>query len=84
VGLPAGAAHIAAGFAVLLSIWPRLAAMLEAAMLSAFTILVWIPAVVTTTATRASWSESAISWAMSAGAWVVAAPIGKSPARKSA
>ena len=68
-----GAAHIAAGFGVLLGIYPRLAATMEAAMLSAFTILVWIPAILVRPTSQGSWSEFAISWAMSAGAWVVAA-----------
>jgi uncharacterized membrane protein len=72
-----GAAHIAAGFAVLLSIAPRLAATLEAVMLSAFTILVWIPAVVATPAAQPVWSELTISWAISAGAWVVASALSR-------
>jgi uncharacterized membrane protein len=70
-----GAAQIAAGAGVLLGIYPRLAASLEAAMLSAFTALVWIPAIVAAPASRSSWSEITISWAVSAGAWVVAASI---------
>jgi uncharacterized membrane protein len=70
-----GAAHIAAGFAVLLSIVPRLAATLEAVMLTAFTMLVWIPAVVAAPTARLSWTATAISWAISGGAWVVASSI---------
>jgi uncharacterized membrane protein len=72
-----GAAQIAAGVGVLLGIYPRLAASMEAAMLSAFTALVWIPAIVATPTSRPSWSELTISWAVSAGAWVVAASIAK-------
>jgi len=68
-----GAAQIAAGFGVLLPIYPRLAAAMEAAMLSAFTGLVWIPAILAAPTSRPSWSEFTISWAVSAGAWVVAA-----------
>jgi uncharacterized membrane protein len=68
-----GAAQIAAGFGVLLGIYPRLAATLEAAMLTAFTILVWIPAILAAPTSRPTWSELTISWAVSAGAWVVAA-----------
>jgi uncharacterized membrane protein len=70
-----GAAQIAAGVGVLLGIYPRLAASMEAAMLSAFTALVWIPAIVAAPTSRPSWSELTISWAVSAGAWVVAASI---------
>src|ERR1019366_7080391 len=43
-----GAAQIAAGFGVLLGNFARLAAAMEAAMLSAFTVLVWVPAIVST------------------------------------
>ncbi len=70
-----GAAHIAAGVGVLLGIYPRLAAAMEAAMLSAFTGLVWIPAILATPTTQNVWSEFTISLAISAGAWVVAASI---------
>ena len=72
-----GAAHLAAGFGVLLGIYPRLAAAMEAAMLSAFTGLVWIPAILATPTKQSVWSEFTISWAISAGAWVVAASIAK-------
>ena len=70
-----GAAHVAAGCGVLLGVYPRLAAAMEAAMLSAFTGLVWIPAIVAAPTKQSVWSEFAISWAISAGAWVVAASI---------
>jgi uncharacterized membrane protein len=73
-----GAAQIAAGLGVLLGIYARLAAAMEAAMLTAFTVLVWIPAIIAAPASRPSWSELTISWAVSAGAWVVAASITKS------
>lgn len=72
-----GAAQIAAGLGVLLGIYARLAAALEAAMLTAFTVLVWIPAILAAPTSRPSWSELTISWAVSAGAWVVAASIPK-------
>jgi len=78
-----GAAQIAAGFGVLLGIHARLAATMEAAMLSAFTILVWIPAIVVSPTKQGVWSELTISWAISAGAWVVAGSIpSKTPARR--
>ena len=56
-------------------IYPRLAAAMEAAMLSAFTGLVWIPAILAAPTSRPTWSEFTISWAVSAGAWVVAASL---------
>ena len=53
----AGAAQVAAGLGVLFGIYPRLAAAAEAAMLSAFTLLVWVPAVVTHPALPSTWVE---------------------------
>jgi uncharacterized membrane protein len=76
-----GAAQIAAGFGVVLSIVPRLAAMLDAALLSAFTFLVWIPMIVAKPTAKDLWSEFTISWAITAAAWVVAASI-SNPVRK--
>ena len=70
-----GAAHLAAALGVLVGILPRLAAALEAAMLTIFTVLVWVPAIVAAPSSQGSWSEFTISWAMSAAAWVVAASI---------
>ena len=46
-------------------------------MLTAFTVLVWIPAIAAAPSSQAAWSELTISWAVSAGAWVVAASIAK-------
>jgi len=67
-----GVAHIAAGLGVLFKVYPRLAAMMETAMLSLFTLLVWGPAVVAAPATRLPWTAFFISWAITAAAWVVA------------
>jgi uncharacterized membrane protein len=68
-----GAAQMAAGVGVLLSILPRLAATLDAVLLTAFTFLVWIPPIIAKPGSQGLWSELATSWAISAGAWVVAA-----------
>jgi uncharacterized membrane protein len=70
-----GAAHLAAGIGVLFSIYPRLAATMEAAMLSVFTLLVWVPAVLAASTSAPTWTEFLISWAITAGAWVVAESI---------
>jgi uncharacterized membrane protein len=70
-----GAAQIAAGCAVLVGILARLAATLEAAMLTAFTFLVWIPPIIATPRNHGLWSEITASWAISAAAWLVAASI---------
>jgi hypothetical protein len=57
---------------VLLTILPRLAATLEATMLTSFTILVWIPMLIATPGEKGLWTEFTASWAISAGAWVIA------------
>jgi uncharacterized membrane protein len=70
-----GAAQIAAGVGVLLGFHARLAAVLEAALLTTFTVLVWPPLIFAAPRTQNLWSEIALSWAASAGAWVVAVSI---------
>lgn len=72
-----GAAQIAAGLGVLFGIYAGLAAALEAAMLTAFTVLVWIPELIAKPSSQGAWSELTISWAVSAGAWVVAASMAR-------
>lgn len=67
-----GAAHLAAGLGVLGSIYPRLAATMEAAMLSVFTLLVWVPAILAAPTSLPTWTEIVISLGVTAGAWVVA------------
>jgi len=70
-----GAGHIAAGLAILLGIAPRLAAMLEAAMMSIFTLLIWVPKVVTDPTSRFNWTALCVSTALSACAAIVAQSI---------
>jgi uncharacterized membrane protein len=70
-----GAAHLAAGIGVLFSIYPRLAATLEAAMLSLFTVVVWIPAILASPTSMPTWTEIVVSLGVTAGAWVVAESI---------
>ena len=77
-----GAGHIAAGLGVLFSIFPRVAAFAEAAMIGVFTILVWVPAIVAAPKTRLPWTAFFISWAIASAAWVVAQSIAaKRPAK---
>ncbi|HEY0179452.1 MAG TPA: hypothetical protein VGC30_07455 [Dokdonella sp.] len=66
-----GAANLATCLALLLGVWPRLAAALEAGMLAVITLLVWVPALVTQPSSG-TWAAFLISSAIAAGAWVVA------------
>lgn len=70
-----GAAQIAAGLGVLFSVYPRWAAAAEAAMLSVFTVLVWIPAVIINPGLPSNWVEFVFTWALAAACWVVADSI---------
>src|SRR5258705_10102337 len=70
-----GAAHIAAGLGVLFGVLPRLAALLEAAMIGVFTALVWVPLVVKAPS-QLNWTGLLISWTIGAAAWVVAGSMG--------
>jgi uncharacterized membrane protein len=66
-----GVAHIAAGLAILFSVWPRLAAALETLMMGLFTALVWVPAVIATPNQRFVWTALLMSSVITASAWIV-------------
>jgi uncharacterized membrane protein len=63
-----GAAQVAAGFGVLLSILPRLAAILDTVLLALFTFLCWTPMLAATPDSSGLWSEITVSWAITAAA----------------
>jgi uncharacterized membrane protein len=71
-----GAGHAAAGLAILVGIRPRLAATLEAAMMSAFVVLVHIPSLWTVPdwapTARIEWTALFWSSALAGSAWIVA------------
>jgi uncharacterized membrane protein len=70
-----GGAHIAAGVALLLAILPRLAATLEAFMISSFTLLVWVPRVAAAPWSRVPWTALLASSALTGASWAVAHSI---------
>ena len=75
-----GAAHIAAGVAIISGIYARAASMLLTAMFVVFAILVHAPLVITEPHTHMHWAENAVNLALIGSAWVIAASL---PGQKS-
>lgn len=71
----AGAGQIAAGLGVVFSVYPRLAAAAEAAMLSIFTLAVWVPAVIAKPHDASNWEEFLLTFALAGASWVVTESI---------
>jgi uncharacterized membrane protein len=70
-----GVGQIACGVGVLFSTFPRVAATVEAGMLSLFTLLVWGPAIWAAPTTRLPWTAFFISWSITSAAWLIAQNI---------
>jgi uncharacterized membrane protein YphA (DoxX/SURF4 family) len=85
-----GLAHVAAGLAIAVGFLPRLAAFLEAVMMSLFGLLVWVPSFLLSPTPewamppKNQWSELVVNVALAASAWVVVislSPMTKHPKR---
>jgi len=80
-----GAGHAAAGLGLLMGVLPRLAATLEAVMMSLFGVLVWFPSFFAqpvpkwATPLQNQWSETVVTCLLAASAWIVAASLRSSP-----
>jgi uncharacterized membrane protein len=77
-----GAAHVAAGLALLFGVVARLAAVLEAAQITAFVIIAHIPAVCRAPADRLEWAQLVYAVAIAGAAWLVAATTAPAAARR--
>jgi len=71
-GYLTGVAHILAGVAILLGIAPRVAATLEAIMISAFVLLVHVPGIIGAPGEPLQWTMFFVASAIGSAAWIVA------------
>ena len=67
-----GAAFIAAGLGILAHVCARWAAILSTIMIGAFTLIIWVPRMITGNVTPFQRGEAVVSWALTAAAWVIA------------
>ena len=80
-----GLGHIAAGIGIIVGILPRLAATLEAIMMSLFGLLVWVPSFFAqprpqwATPPQNQWSELVVNLVLAASACIVATSLRNSP-----
>jgi uncharacterized membrane protein len=70
-----GAGHMAAGIGILFGVLPRLAATMEAAMLSCFVVLLHVPLVMAKPTDRFSWTMLLVATAYTGASWAIAASL---------
>jgi uncharacterized membrane protein len=66
-----GAASLFATAALLFGVWPRLAVVLEACMLSVITLVIWLPGLIAVPG-KETWTPFLMSSAIAIGAWAAA------------
>lgn len=74
-----GAAHMAAGLAIITGVVARLAAVLEAVMMTSFIVLVHLTGVAAEPASRLQWTMVFVALALSGAAWAVAGSMAEAP-----
>jgi uncharacterized membrane protein YphA (DoxX/SURF4 family) len=67
-----GGAYLAAGIAILINVFARLAAALAALQMGMFLLLIWIPMVAAGHISAFNWGETYATWVLTSAAWVVA------------
>jgi len=65
-----GCTFIAAGVAILIGVYPKLAAAVSALQMGLFTLLVWVP-IVAAGADASQWAEFIVSCALTAAGWMM-------------
>ena len=66
-----GATFIAAGIAIVIGVWARLATALSTLQMGLFFLLVWIPRMAEGSLTPFQWGETVVTWALMSAGWVM-------------